>query len=174
MPLPNDFTGPAVIRTVVPHQPGAGRTDKGSPPVARADYDADGVALGAASTLDDEWRSAARVLATTEREWAELHARHGPGGQADAHRRALRGAIGAELRDAARRAGTRLTDGAAEDMACADERYTAYLSEAEQAIARYAVLTSQRARAKETMEWCRARAYLAGAEARLMPQGGGV
>ena len=139
-----------------------------------SEYDADGVALGAASTLDDEWRTAYRVLERTEREWAELHARHGPGGQGDAHRRAYRGAIAAQLREAARLAGTKLSEAACEDMACADDGYMAYLSESEQGAARYAVLSSERARAKEMMEWCRTRAYLAAAEARLAPQGGGV
>jgi hypothetical protein len=141
-----------------------------------ASYDVDGVALGAASTLDDEWRSAYRVLERTEREWAELHARHGPGGQGDAHRRALRGAIGAQIRDDAASATPprKMTEAECEDRACADARYTAYLTEYESGAVRYAVLTSERARAKETMEWCRARAFLSAAEARLSPQGGGV
>lgn len=124
--------------------------------------------------LDGEWREAYTVLATTEAEWAELHARHGPGGQADAHRRAYRGVIATELRASARAEGRKLTESECEDAACGDGRYQAYLAESETGAARYAVVSSQRARAKEAMEWCRTRAYLAGAEARLAPGGIGA
>jgi hypothetical protein len=129
-------------------------------------------AVGASAALDAEWREAYRVLADTEQEWSELHPRFGPNGQWDAHRRALRGVIGTQIRATCREKGEKVTEAELEDAACADERYGAYLSEAEDGAARYAVLTSQRALAKEMMEWARTRAYLHGAEARLTPTGG--
>lgn len=191
MPTLNDFTNStAAYSTRLPHAGGA-RTDKGSPPVTTHEDggygltddgtaygvdDRDPVAPVTAATLHDVWTRAYAVLERTDAEWAELHARHGPGGQADAHRRAYRGAIATRLRQDAREATPprKLTEAECEDAACADDGYLALLTAMEAGAVRYALLTSERARAKETMEWCRTRAYMATAEARLMPGGGGV
>ena len=173
--MPNDFKDtPSVIRTTVPHQPGAPRTGWGSPPVMAASYDTDGVALGAASTLDDEWRSAYAVLARTEREWAALAAVHGPGGTADAGRRLVRAQVAAAMREAAHTAGTKVTEAALDDMATASDEHKRALSDQTAEGTRYRLLESERERARMVLDWCRQRAYLAAAEARLAPQGGGA
>lgn len=60
----------------------------------------------------------------------EDEALYGPYGLWDERRRALRGAIADELREAHRVAGTKMTETAIEDAACRDARYVRALEEA--------------------------------------------
>lgn len=128
------------------------------------------------ATLEHDWRNAMHALAMTEDEWAELNAKYGPGGQADAHRRAYRGVIATRIRQDAREATPprKMTESECEDAACADDGYMALLTSMEEGMVRYGVVSSQRARAKETLEWCRARSWLLAAEMKLMPGGAGA